>query len=127
MTIHAGRQGTTSNSQYLRSAGRTDFGPSFGTPMMRSGSIVGLSLCADIIVTVAGTLTIDVRVNNTVVLSILSGTLSSNQILKLTTTQDRGIDTFAVDDLIQLFATHSGGISNFSYQPVAFVELEFDQ
>jgi hypothetical protein len=114
----------TSGSGFLKIAGNILCSGARGVPMTRAGSIIGVSSNVDITVfSVAGSVSIDYRVDN---VSFLTHTLtvSGGGQAQQTTTQAREIDTFVAGDLIHAFWTHISG--TFTAHFMGTIEVEFD-
>jgi hypothetical protein len=97
----------------------------FGIPMPRAGSIVGLSTTMDIISYVGtGIMAYAVQKNGT---TVFNGTITitGNGIITHEVTQDRGTNTFVAGDMLQLVAALQTG-NYASDRTIMEVEVQFD-
>ena len=132
----AGRHTSHTNDQQLRAAGRAQFidgasGTGFGYPMLRDGSIVGLSCSLNITAhTSNGTMTLEVikveTLGTSVVYSATSGTITGTGKVSWEATQDAGLDTVVAEDILLLKLTVDSG--SFTWTDAhALLEVEHDE
>ncbi len=125
--IPCGHQNAQSIGQYMRPGGRAQYSSTLGTAMNRSGSIVSVASCVEVTShTVNGTIITHVQINGSDVFLSTSQTITGVGSFSWSDTQDRGIDTFSVDDLIMVKVLRESGMPSYNWFPVIVVEVELD-
>lgn len=114
---------SAAGSSYLR-IGYQIGGSTIGYPMIRDGSVTGIVGFAQITSYVStGTVTFEVRVNDTLVLSCNVSVTADGIANATPVTQAAGVDTFSAGDKIQTRVTTTG---SFVTRPLMAFEIEYD-
>lgn len=120
---------TADGYMFSPDATRTETGRILGYPMLRAGSITGLSIRSSDLGgshSADGTVTLEARINDVAVLELTTPTITSALEVQATFTQARNTsgDTFSAGDTLELFIDFNAFAG--SLNSVAYVEVVFD-